>query len=239
MTSAEISSPSSHRKLIDAASEIGCVFPCRTQLLLLSETMIIKASKYCYAIKDIEPKGQIHVQIVARNGVGPTVDALGPEHLPFVKDVKRMVTWLARKYGLHPRDLTIGFHTPRHTSQAAIHCHFVWKVRRDAARKAFAKRRMISVDSVINFLELQARNEQPGDDDMTMDLYHATQNVQWRKNSIIRSKVWKSTGKRGTTHGQGAYFALRTGCAVHKSGGKHLMCAASAPPAALALRGRI
>ena len=103
------------------------MFPCRTQLLLLSETMIIKASKYCYAIKDIEPKGQIHVQIVARNGVGPTVDALGPEHLPFVKDVKRMVTWLARKYGLHPRDLTIGFHPPRHTSQGAIHCHFVWK----------------------------------------------------------------------------------------------------------------
>ncbi len=54
--------------MIDAASEIGCVFPCRTQLLLLSETMIIKASKYCYAIKDIEPKGRIHVQSGTASG---------------------------------------------------------------------------------------------------------------------------------------------------------------------------
>ena len=192
--------------------------------------MIILTTKYCYVIIDIAPKGRLHLLIVARNGVGPTVDALGPEHLPLVKDIKRIVNWLKRKYSLPEHELTIGFHPPRHTSQGAIHCHFVWKVRRDAARKAFAKRRMISVDSVINFLEMQKLNEAGGADEMTMVLYHATQNVPWRKNSIIADKVWKSEGDRGTTHGKGAYFALRTGCAVHKSGGKRLMCAAAAPP---------
>ena len=40
--------------------------------------MIILTTKYCYVIIDIAPKGRLHLLIVARNGVGPTVDALGP-----------------------------------------------------------------------------------------------------------------------------------------------------------------
>lgn len=181
------------------------------------------STEMLFIILDTSPKGRVHLLLLPKNGLGPAADALSPAHIPLIEHMMKVVAALKAARNDWSPKLVVGFHPPQHTSQGALHCHFVDNVHPQYAGR-FASDRMVTLETTLEFLNLQEANLTQGDEAFAT-LFHATKPSN--REGIIRTGIWKSgykvnpkTGNTtGHTHGKGVYFAKRTACAMHKGRG--------------------